>query len=75
MRQLWPLQPNADPLATYAHRPAVEESVLNGSVIALGKAFVSAEQYVLPFEIASVLMLGAMVGAVVVAWPKPEDEE
>lgn len=72
MREYWPLQPDAT--TAFASRPAVDESVINGSVLALGRSFVSADAYVLPFEVASILMLGAMVGAVVVAWPKPEDE-
>ena len=36
----------------------------------LGAALLSPEQYVLPFEIASVLLLGAMVGAIVIAREK-----
>lgn len=73
MREFWPLVPDAE--AAFASRPAVDESILNNSVIAMGKAFVSADAYVLPFEIASVLMLAALIGAVVVAWPKTEDEQ
>jgi NADH:ubiquinone oxidoreductase subunit 6 (subunit J) len=38
----------------------------------LGISLVSIEQYVLPFEIASVLLLAALVGAIVIA--RPEDE-
>jgi NADH-quinone oxidoreductase subunit J len=37
------------------------------SVLALGTALVSPDGYVLPFEVASVLMLAALVGAVYVA--------
>lgn len=37
---------------------------------ALGTALVSPNAYVLPFEIASVLLLAALVGAVVVAWER-----
>jgi NADH-quinone oxidoreductase subunit J len=36
-------------------------------VRALGSALVSPKAYVLPFEVASVLMLAALVGAVYVA--------
>ena len=36
----------------------------------LGMALVDLEQFVLPFEIASVLLLGAMVGAVIIARDK-----
>jgi NADH-quinone oxidoreductase subunit J len=37
------------------------------SIHALGNALVSPDAYVLPFEVASVLMLAALVGAVYVA--------
>jgi NADH-quinone oxidoreductase subunit J len=36
----------------------------------LGVALVSPDAYVLPFELASVLLLAAMIGAIVVAWEK-----
>lgn len=36
----------------------------------LGTALVSPDGYVLPFEVASVLLLSAMVGAIMVAWGK-----
>jgi NADH-quinone oxidoreductase subunit J len=36
----------------------------------LGAALVSPDGYVLPFEIASVLLLAALIGAVVVAWER-----
>lgn len=36
----------------------------------LGAALVSPNQYVLPFELASVLLLAALIGAIVVAWEK-----
>ena len=39
-------------------------------VAELGKALVSPDAYVLPFEVASVLLLAALVGAVVVAWER-----
>jgi NADH-quinone oxidoreductase subunit J len=37
------------------------------SVLALGSALVSPDAYVLPFEVASILLLAALVGAVYVA--------
>ena len=37
------------------------------SVLALGRALVSPDAYVLPFEVASILLLAALVGAVYVA--------
>lgn len=40
------------------------------SIRVLGTALVSPEGYVIPFEIASVLLLAALIGAVVVAWER-----
>lgn len=40
------------------------------SIQVLGTALVSPEGYVIPFEIASVLLLAALIGAVVVAWER-----
>lgn len=43
----------------------------NSSTIAtLGFALVSPNGYVLPFELASVLLLAALIGAIVIAWRK-----
>ncbi len=36
----------------------------------LGQALVAPNQYVLPLELASVLLLAAMVGAIMIAWEK-----
>ncbi len=45
----------------------------------LGQALVDSEQYVVPFEVASVLLLVAMIGAVYIVYPKraasPTDAE
>jgi NADH-quinone oxidoreductase subunit J len=48
-------------------RSAAEMPAGMDSVRALGTALVSPDAYVLPFEVASVLMLAALVGAVFVA--------
>jgi NADH-quinone oxidoreductase subunit J len=40
------------------------------SIQVLGTALVSPEGYVIPFEIASVLLLAALIGAVAVAWER-----
>ena len=42
----------------------------SGSISQLGLALVSADQYVLPFELASVLLVAAMIGAIFVAGEK-----
>jgi NADH-quinone oxidoreductase subunit J len=36
----------------------------------LGVALVSPDAYVLPFEVASILLLAAMIGAIVIAWER-----
>lgn len=36
----------------------------------LGVALVSANQYLIPFEVASILLLAALIGAIVIAWDK-----
>ncbi len=68
----WPLAPAAgQPLASGT---AVPDGMLQDSIAALGRAFVSVDAFVIPFELASVMLLAAMVGAILVAWPKAEDE-
>jgi NADH-quinone oxidoreductase subunit J len=59
---------------TYPGPPDVSASVLRGSVAELGRILVSPDELVLPFEIASVLLLAALVGAIVIAWPSREEE-
>ena len=39
-------------------------------VAELGIALVSPNAYLIPFEMASVLLLAALIGAIVVAWKK-----
>lgn len=38
----------------------------------LGQALVDVNGYILPFEIASVLLLAALIGSIIVAWPLRE---
>ncbi|MEM7115049.1 MAG: NADH-quinone oxidoreductase subunit J [Chloroflexota bacterium] len=64
--RVWPLSQDA-PVAS------VEDAVLQNMVVDLGRAFVGADAYVIPFELASILLLAALVGAIVVAWPKTEE--
>lgn len=63
--QFWPMDP-----AAAAGRPDVAPDLLAASVDQLGVALVSADQYVLPFEVASVLLLAALIGSIAVAWPE-----
>jgi NADH-quinone oxidoreductase subunit J len=51
-----------------ATMPFLEDS--SATISALGMALVSPQGYVLPFELASVLLLAALIGAIVVAWRK-----
>jgi NADH-quinone oxidoreductase subunit J len=59
--------------------PEQKAEVGPGSIEALGRALVDSEQFVVPFEVASVLLLVAMVGAVYIVYPKrgtsPTDKE
>lgn len=57
-------------------RPEVVASTMQDVVASLGGAFVSPEWYVIPFIVASVLLLAALIGAIYVAWPTKymEDE-
>ncbi|MDA0243908.1 MAG: NADH-quinone oxidoreductase subunit J [Chloroflexi bacterium] len=61
--------------AGFAPQGAAVEAALQNNVVILGHAFVDANQFVLPFELASVLLLAALVGAIIVARPDVEDEE
>ena len=47
----------------------VPAPVLEGNVTQLGLMFVRPDQLVLPFELASVLLLAALIGSIVIAWP------
>jgi len=47
--------------------PVAQADVPDGTLTELGKALVDPEQYLLVFEVASVLLLVALVGAVIIA--------
>ena len=49
-----------------AGRPAYSGEGM-ASIADLGRAFVSPDAYVIPFEVASVLLIGALIGAIYVA--------
>ncbi len=44
--------------------------ILRGSVSQMGRLLVSPDAYVIPFEVASVLLLAALIGAVAIARPE-----
>jgi NADH:ubiquinone oxidoreductase subunit 6 (subunit J) len=71
--QFWPTAPDANMI--FATSTPLDPVLLSSSVVNLGEAFVSANAYVLPFEIASVLLLAALIGSIVVAWPGNDEEE
>ncbi len=71
--QYWPLQPDA--MHPFGSRPPLDDAILLDSVAALGRSFVSPDAYVLPFELASILLLAALIGSILVAWPKAEDDK
>jgi NADH-quinone oxidoreductase subunit J len=59
--------------------PESNASPSDEAIADLGRALVDSEQFVVPFEVASVLLLVAMVGAVYIVYPKrgvsPTDAE
>ena len=69
-------QSGVAPLLNPLYVPAQQiDPLLTQSVTRMGQVLVDANGYVLPFELASVLLLAALVGAIVVAIPTREEEE
>jgi NADH-quinone oxidoreductase subunit J len=50
---------------------ANSESILED----LGTSLVDVDRYILPFEVASVLLLAALIGSIMIAWPVVRDRE
>lgn len=71
--RLYPLAPSTETLLGAA--PPVDPAILDSSVARMGRSFVSADAYFLPFELASVLLLAALVGSIIIAWPRRGEEE
>jgi NADH-quinone oxidoreductase subunit J len=71
--RLYPLAPGSETLLGAPLE--VDPAIIAGSVARMGRSFVSADAYVLPFEVASVLLLGALVGSIIIAWPRSGEEE
>lgn len=59
---------------TLADGSSIEPTLLN-TVVELGHSLVSSDAYVLPFELASILLFAALVGSIVVARPENEGGE
>lgn len=54
-------------------RPGVAPGDLGQALLVeLGAALVSPSAYIIPFEVASVLLLAALIGAIVIAWQKKD---
>lgn len=66
---------SVDPSAPDAIMPPPAEAAIQSMVTDLGVAFTSSSQYVLVFELASVLLLAALVGSIIVARPDVDTEE
>ena len=71
--RLYPLAPSTESLLGSA--PAVDPAIIESSVVRMGRSFVSADAYFLPFEVASVLLLAALVGSIIIAWPRSGEED
>lgn len=71
--RLYPLAPGGDSLL--GAPPQVDPAVIESSVARMGRAFVDADAYVLPFEVISVLLLAALVGSIIIAWPRSGEED
>ncbi|HSH01906.1 MAG TPA: NADH-quinone oxidoreductase subunit J [Anaerolineae bacterium] len=54
-------------MSNYLQKPDTSDAVLNGTVVTLGEWLVSADHLVIPFEVASVLLLAALIGSIVIA--------
>jgi NADH-quinone oxidoreductase subunit J len=67
----WGSNPGAAPAQV---APEVPAPLLRESVRQLGVALVNPDQYVVPFEVASILLLAALVGAIFIARPRREEE-
>ena len=60
------------PSTDYPGAPPVPPDVMRGNVQVLGQLLVSPDYFVIPFEVASVLLLAALIGAVVIARPEKD---
>jgi NADH-quinone oxidoreductase subunit J len=71
--RLYPLAPSTEVLLGAA--PPVDPAILDSSTARMGRSFVSPDAYFLPFELASVLLLAALVGSIIIAWPRSGEED
>ena len=52
--------------------PAVPGSIFEDMVVDLGRVLVSPDGYIIPFELISLLLLGALIGSIYIAHPKDD---
>ena len=55
-----------------SNAPAIDAT--RDTVVELGSALVAPQGYVIPFEVASVLLLAALIGAMLIARPQKKDQ-
>jgi len=60
------------PSAEFSGVPEAGAEVLRGSVAEIGRMLVSPDEFVVVFELASVLLLAALIGAIFIARPEEE---
>ncbi len=53
--------------------PARPADDVSGQIVGLGNAFVSPDAFILPFEVASVLLIAALIGGIAIAMPRNEE--
>lgn len=63
---------NGVPGLNLASAPVLPPEVLANNVVDMGRGFVDPNQYVIPFEVSSVLLLGALIGSIAIARPESE---
>ena len=61
-------------IPVFDSKPEIPPEVLSEIVVLAGFNFVSSQAYVIPFIVASMLLLASLIGAIYVAWPQTEDE-
>lgn len=63
---------NASVADAFAGKPEVDATVLRSTIASMGQSLVDPDGFVLPFIIASVLLLAALIGAIFIAWPRQD---
>ena len=61
---------NPDLQGIYGGKPPLPPNISTDLISKLGESLVSPSLYVLPFLVASMLLLAALIGSVYIAWPR-----